>query len=558
MSENIRLARKIFICDPSRSCTISTSEPCVTLALVSAVYGQEHPSFNAADYFVDRHLREARAHRVAIECGDECVTYAQLSERVNRFGSALRDTLAVRMEERVLLLLPDIPEFAYCFFGAIKIGSVPVPVNTLLRANEYEYLLNDTRARVAVISDSLAHLILQIPRERLNFLQSVVVIGSAPPGTLSFSDLLFSHTDQLAPAPTCKDDAAFWLYSSGSTGFPKGCIHLQHDMVIATEQYASNVLKIRESDRFFSAAKLFFAYGLGNGLYFPLAVGGTSILCPGPPSPQNVYATIERHHPTLFFSMPSNYAALMEFRRDTGEFDLSSIRLGISAGEALPASLCERFTRRFGFEILDGIGSTEALHIFISNSPGEVRHGSSGRVVPGCEAKILDDQGNPLPIGEIGTLWVKSDAACASYWNRHERTKQIINGHWISTGDRYHEDKDGYYWFAGRSDDMFKVSGVWVSPCEIENVLLEHEAVAEVGVIGRKDKDSLTKPVAFVVLRPGFVESPGLVSTLLNFVVARLPTYKRPRRFEFVSELPRTATGKIRRFKLRESAIDSE
>ena len=523
-----------------------------------AVYGQEHPVFNAADYFVDRHLREARADRVAIECADECVTYAQLGERVNRFGSALRSTLAVRMEERVLLLLPDIPEFAYCFFGAIKIGAVPVPISTLLRANEYEYLLNDTRARVAVVSDSLAHLILQIPRERLNFLQSLVVIGPARPGTVSFSELLSSHTDRLAPAPTCKDDAAFWLYSSGSTGFPKACIHLQHDMVIATEQYACTILKIRESDRFFSAAKLFFAYGLGNALYFPLTVGGTSILCPGPPSPQNVYATIERHRPTLFFSTPSSYAALVEFQREEGEFDLSSIRLGISAGEALPAALCQRFNRRFGFEILDGIGSTEALHIFISNFPGEVRHGSSGRVVPGCEAKILDDQGNPSPIGEIGTLWVKSDAACSSYWNRHERTKQIIKGHWISTGDRYHQDKDGYYWFAGRSDDMFKVSGVWVSPSEIENVLLEHEAVAEVGVVGHKDKDSLIKPVAFVVLRPGFVESPKLVSTLLNFVVARLPTYKRPRRFEFVSELPRTATGKIRRFKLRQSAIDPD
>jgi len=525
---------------------------------VSAAYAQERPIFNAADYFVDRHLREARAHRVAIECADECVTYAQLSERVNRFGSALREALAVRMEERVLLLLSDVPEFAYSFFVAIKIGAVPVPVNTLLRANEYEYLLNDTRARVAVVSDSLAHLILEIPRERITFLQFVVVVGSAPANTLSFSDLLSSHTDRLAVAPTCKDDAAFWLYSSGSTGFPKGCIHLQHDMVIATEQYASNVLKIRESDRFFSAAKLFFAYGLGNGLYFPLAVGGTSILCSDPPSPHNVYATIERHRPTLFFSTPSNYAALVEFHRETGEFDLSSIRLGISAGEALPAALCQRFTRRFGFEILDGIGSTEALHIFISNVPDEVRPGSSGRVVPGCEAKILGDQGNPLPFGEVGTLWVKSDAVCACYWNRHEQTKQIIKGHWISTGDRYHQDKDGYYWFAGRSDDMFKVSGVWVSPSEIESVLLEHEAVAEVGVVEHKDKDSLTKPVAFVVLRPGFVEGPDLVSALLNFVIARLPTYKRPRHFEFVSELPRTATGKIRRFKLREYAIDSQ
>jgi benzoate-CoA ligase family protein len=519
---------------------------------VSAAYPLDQPRFNAADYFVDRHLREGRATRIAIACGDEYVTYAQLAEGVNRFGNALRHTLSVRMEERVFLLLPDIPEFACCFFGAMKIGAVPAPINTLLRSNEYEFLLNDTRARVAVVSDTLAHLIVQIPRERLDFLECVIVIGKAPSGTLSFSDLLASHSPNLSAAPTCKDDSAFWLYSSGSTGFPKGCIHLHHDMVDATEHYACGILKIRESDRFFSAAKLFFAYGLGNGLYFPLAVGGTSILLPGPPSPQNVFSTIERHRPTLFFSMPSNYAALIDHHRDSGEFDVSSIRLGISAGEALPAALGERLTRRFGFEILDGIGSTEALHIFISNPPGEVRHGSTGRIVPGYEAKILDEQGNPVPTGEIGILWLKSDAACSAYWNRHERTKEIIKGHWVSTGDRYYQDGEGYYWFSGRADDMLKVSGVWVSPTEIENVLLEHAAVAEAAVVAHKDKDNLTKPVAFVVLRPGFTGDDNLVAALLRHVTARLPNYKRPRRFEFVSELPRTATGKIRRFKLRQ------
>jgi benzoate-CoA ligase family protein len=529
---------------------------------VSPSSGQDQPKFNAAEFFVDRHLQEGRGDRVAIECEDERVTYAQLSERVNGLGVGLRETLAVRMEERVVLLLPDVPEFAYCFFGAIKIGAVPVPISTLLRANEYEFFLRDTRARVAIVSESLAHLLLQIPRERWGFLQHLIVVGTAPRGAISFADFLRSHTDQLTAAPTCKDDAAFWLYSSGSTGSPKACIHLQRDMLVATEQYALHVLKISEADRFFSVAKLFFAYGLGNGLYFPLAVGGTSILCPGRPSPHNVYGIIERHRPTLLFAVPSSFAALAEFRRDSGEipakdeFDLSSIRLAVSAGEALPAALCERFSKRFGIEILDGIGSTEALHIFISNFPGEVRRGSCGRIVAGCEAIILDERGQPVAQGEIGTVWLKSEASCAGYWNRRERTKQTINGDWISTGDKFYQDADGYYWFVGRADDMLKVSGVWVSPAEIESVLLEHEAVAEVAVVAHQDKDQLNKPVAWVVLREGYLGGPDIAATLLDFVVARLPSYKRPRRIQFISELPRTATGKIRRFKLRQTAID--
>jgi benzoate-CoA ligase len=508
--------------------------------------------FNAATYFVDSHADAGRGHRIAIEHADKRVTYDELLAKINRMGNALGRSLGVRMEERVLLLLLDTPEFAYSFFGAIKIGAVPVPVNTLLKPHDYEYLFNHSRARVAIVSEPLLGAIEQIPRKRLPFLQHIVVIGPSHPGTISFAALTDNESAELHPAPTHPDDAAFWLYSSGSTGAPKGCVHLQHDMVVASDLYARGVLNISENDRFFSAAKLFFAYGLGNALYFPLSVGATSILLSLPPSPQHVYAMIERYKPTLFFSGPSNYAALLDFKREGADFDLSSIRYGVSAGEALPAALFERFKARFGVEILDGIGSTEALHIFISNRPGAIRPGSSGLVVPGCDCKLLDDQNEPIGPGEIGTLWVECDAVCSQYWNEHNKTKSTIRGHWISTGDKYRQDAEGYFWSAGRADDMLKVSGVWVSPTEIEAVLMEHDSVAEVAVVARKDKDDLLKPVAWVVLRAEIIGTPELARTLQDFVVSRLPVYKRPRWVEFTSTLPKTATGKIQRFKLRE------
>jgi len=505
--------------------------------------------FNAAAYFIDRHLSEGRSGKVAIECGDLRVTYGQLAGLVNHFGNALK-TLGVRMEERVLLLLIDTPEFAASFFGAIKIGAVPVPVNTLLKPADYKYLLNNSRARVAVVSESLLAPIQQIPRAELRFLETIVVVGQAPPGMLSFDELTSKSASDLAPAPTRKDDAAFWLYSSGSTGQPKACVHLQHDMVVSSERYAKAILKIREDDRFFSVAKLFFAYGLGNGLYFPLAVGATSILLPGPPRPQSVFEVIERHRPTLFFSVPSNYVKLLAHEPDRA-FDFSSVRHGISAGEALPASVFHRFKQRFAVEILDAIGSTEALHMMISNAPGDVRPGSSGKIIPSFDAKIVDDNDQPVVRGEIGNLMVKADSTCASYWNEHEKTKETISGHWLRTGDKYHQDAEGYFWYAGRSDDMIKVSGVWVSPIEIERVLVEHPAVQEAAVVFRQDADELLKPAACVVLRNGAPGSAHLARELQEFVLERLPVYKRPHWIEFLDELPKTATGKVQRFKLR-------
>jgi benzoate-CoA ligase len=511
--------------------------------------------FNAASHFVDRNVAEGRGAKVAIESGDERVTYEQVAERVNRFGSALR-RLGVEPEQRVALILQDTPAFAYSFFGAIKAGIVPVPLNTLWRAKDYAHALSDSGARALVISASLLREFDAIDRAQLQRLEHVIIAGSLPsealakegPGAIDFEKLLEEGSPAFEAEPTHKDAMAFWLYSSGSTGGPKGCVHLQHDMFVCAEAYAKGVLGMRESDRCFSAAKLFFAYGLGNALYMPFAVGATSILLPDPPTAPRVYEIIAKHKPTLFFSVPTNFGMLLAHE---GDCDLSSVRYAVSAGEALPEPLYRRFKQRFGVEILDAIGSTECLHMFIANYPGRVRPGSSGQLVPGYDARIVDEHDRPVAVGEMGNLLIKGDSTCAYYWNQHEKTKHTIQGEWIRTGDKYHCDADGYYWYGGRSDDMLKAGGIWVSPIEIENVLIDHDAVQECAVIGRDDGDGLSKPFAYVVLKSQVTGSPELAAALQAFVRERLAEYKRPRGVEFVSELPKTATGKLQRFKLR-------
>ena len=500
------------------------------------------PSFNAAAHFIDRHVREGRGPSIAVECGSERVSYADLAERVNRFGNALRDEFDVRPEERVMLLLLDTPAFLVAFFGAIKIGAVPIPTNTLWKAPDCRHVLNDSRARVAIVSEELLPRLNAIDRADVPALRHVVVTG--PP----FEDLLQRASPSLEAEPTSRDAPAFWLYSSGSTGAPKACVHLQHDMVICAELFARGVLNVQPADRCFSVAKLFFAYGLGNAGYFPLAAGATSILMPDPPLPGNVFATIRRFRPTIFFSVPTGFAMMLAY---PGRFDLSSVQCAVSAGEALPAAIYERFKQRFDIDILDGIGSTEALQTFISNRRGNIRPGSSGLIVPGYEAAILDERKQPVPRGETGDLWIGGDSICGGYWNQHEKTKETIHGDWIRTGDRYRQDEDGFYWHCGRSDDMLKVGGQWVSPIEVETALLAHAAVLECAVIGREDGDELVKPAAFVVCRDGVEPTPLLAAELQQFVRTMLADYKRPRWVEFVSELPRTATGKLQRFRLR-------
>jgi benzoate-CoA ligase len=534
----------------------------VTEAVTAAAAIEVPEQFNAASWLVDSHVAQGRGGRTAILYEGQEITYAQVAENANRFGNALR-RLGVSIEQRVLLLLLDSPEFVYAFFGAMKIGAVPIPTNTNLRAEDYEYLLSDSRATVLVVSEPLLPLVAGLPRERLGHLRHVIVAERAPgsgvpaifEGQLSLWALLTTSSPDLEAEPTSKDDAAFWLYSSGTTGFPKGAVHLHHDMVYCAEYYARGVLGITADDRTFSVAKLFFAYGLGNALYFPFSVGAATILYPGRPEPARIFEVVQRTQPTLFFSVPTSYAQCLAAEAGgtlAAEPDLSSVRLCVSAGEALPRAIYERWLERFGVEILDGIGSTEILHIFISNRAGAVRPGSSGQLVPGYEARVLDEEGNPTPAREIGNLLIKGESTCAYYWNKHERTKETILGEWIRTGDKYWVDDEGYYWYAGRSDDMLKVGGQWVSPVEIENTLVEHERVLEVGVIGATDADGLTKPRAFVVLRPGEEPSPDLAEELKDFVKSRIAPFKYPRWIEFVPELPKTATGKTQRFRLRQ------
>ena len=506
------------------------------------------PEWYNASLIVDRNLEAGREDKVAIYSDDE-VSYGELVRRINRFGHALREELGVRQEDRVLLVLDDTPSFPTAFFAAMRIGAVPVPVNTLVGADEYRFYVEDSRARIVVADGKFYDKV----RDALSGVEEpvdLVLTNGREEGAHILEDLLEAGDDELSPAVTHKDDAAFWLYSSGSTGNPKGVVHLHHDIDYTCETYARHVLEIEESDRTFSTTKLFHAYGFGNGISFPYWAGASSVLLPGKPTPEAVLETIKRFEPTLFFSAPTLYNAILNYPH-AGDYELPSIRYGVSAAEALPAHVWRRWKERFGITILDGIGSTEMLHIFISNTPDELKPGSSGKPVPGYEIRIFDEEEYPVEEpGEAGYLSVKGDSAAAYYWRNHEKTKETIKGEWLFAGDWYRVDEDGFYWYEGRADDMIKVSGLWVSPVEVENTLGDHEAVVEVAAVG-VDIEGLTRIKAYVVLREDHEGSDELVEELQEWSKENLKRYQYPHIVEFIEELPKTTTGKIQRFKLR-------
>ncbi len=506
----------------------------------------ELPALYNAVEILERNLSE-RADAYALISPGATMTYAQVSQGVNRTANALR-RLGVRCGDHVAILCPDSAEWVFAFFGAMKVGGVPTSLNTFCNADELCLMLNDCRAAVLFTNSELLQKI-EPARSRLIWLERVIVVDDEVDGLTA---LLAGESDQAAPAPTTPDDVCCLNYSSGTTGAPKGIHHSHADLPLTSALVGRDVLGLRSTDRTYAVARLFFTYGTGGNLLFPWSVGATVVLSPvSPRDPREVLRALTRFRPTVFFGVPTGYASLLA-ADGFPEHDLSSLRLCVSAGEALPAALWERWKKATGLEIVDGIGSTENYHIFICNRPGDIRPGSSGRPVPGYEIQLRDERGGVITAPDtIGDIFVSGETSALSYFHCYAQSRAVFQGNWLKTGDKYYFDRDGYFWHAGRTDDMLKVGGIWVSPTEVENTLLQHVAVEQCAIVGCQDDAGLIKPRAYVVLRRGKEGTPELERALIKFCVERLAAYKRPRWVEFVDSLPKTSTGKLQRFRLR-------
>jgi benzoate-CoA ligase family protein len=505
--------------------------------------------YNFAADIIERNLKAGRANKAAFIDPRGSWSYGQLAERVDRFGHALR-SLGVRREERILLALLDTIDWPTAFLGAIKAGVVPIPVSTLMTEDDYRFMLADSCAKVLVVSEALVPKFANLIGSSADLLH-VLVSGENPHGHSRFEDLLANARAEPYTAPTTRDDMCFWLYTSGSTGRPKGAVHAHANPRLTADLYGTRLLGLDESDVCYSVAKLFFAYGLGNAMTFPMAVGATTILSPDRPTPDTAAAILRRHPVTVFYAVPTFYAAFLASPAAPKRADLR-LRCCVSAGEALPPDVGRRWKERFAVDVLDGIGSTEMLHIFLSNYPGEVKYGTTGKPVAGYDIRLLDDDGHLITRkGEMGELQVRGPTSALMYWNNRERSRETFLGEWTRSGDKYVQDEDGYYVYCGRRDDMLKVGGIYVSPFEVEGALCTHPEVLEAAVVAWPDEDQLIKPKAFVVLKSPDKICEELAQALQEHVKAALAPYKYPRWIEFRTELPKTATGKIQRFKLR-------
>ena len=518
--------------------------------------------FNMVTYYLDDRIEEGRGDEVAVYCEDQKYTYADVQRMTNQVGNVLLN-LGVEMEDRVLIVLPDSIEFVATWFAVAKVGAVITMVNTILPAADYEYYLDYTRAKVAVVHVSVMQRFAPAAAHS-RYLRHTLVVGTNQSGSLeslggrsaivSYEKAIAAASDQLETAPTTRDDPAIWLFTSGSTGHPKAAVHLQHDLPYNTECYAKQVLKVGEGDITLSVPKLFFGYATGTNLLFPFAVGGATALFAERSTAETMFEMIHKFRPTVLTSVPTMINAMLQVEGARDRYDLSSLRCCLSAGEALPPELYHRWVEAFGVEILDGIGSAEMFHIYITNYPGDVVPGSLGRLVPGYEARIVDAQGRDVPAGAMGTLRVKGDSAALCYWGAHETSKATFAGDWCTTGDQFRVDVRGYYWYCGRTDERLKVGGIFVSPTEIENCLLEHEAVRECAVVGASDEQGLVKPKAFIVPAEGFAAGVELERELKEYVKARLAVYKYPRWVEFRDDLPKSDRGKLDRRALKQES----